>query len=107
MKREFKFYMPDGSTGTVADIPSLEESERLLRESHLEAHLFSEIYYERKWRNEELILTDKLMFSDSTYDGTKIIGSICETEICLYRNKLREYDLQYQDRPTRPDWFKG
>lgn len=61
---------------------------------------------ERVWRNGELDKTDKLMLPDSTYGGELVSGTYMHTDIMNYRKQLREYDLRYQDRPTKPSWFK-
>ena len=65
------------------------------------------LYYERKWRNAELLLTDKLLPEDATYHGKNVRGSTMLDEITAYRQTLREYDLKCHPRPERPEWFDG
>ena len=107
-KRLFKFYLPDGSIAearTNDDLKKLGVYEQ--RKEDLEAHYVSEMFNERKWRNQELIFTDKLMCEDSTYNNQRVEGSEYKTVILEYRQQLRDYDLKYQPRPERPAWFKG
>lgn len=99
--------MEDGSVGFVTDIYNLPEGDKNKREKQLEAHLSSEVHYEREWRNCELTLTDKLLLVDATYNSSPIRGSLTESDVLDYRKKLREYDLKYMPRPTRPEWFNG
>ncbi len=106
MKRVFKFYLPDGScceARTKQDLIDSNVYEE--RKNQLEAHYLSEMHYERKWRNNELLLTDALMFVDATYNGKLVKNSEYFQEILDYRKALRQYDLKYQPRPKRPNWF--
>ena len=111
-KRLFQFRMPDGSVESWTDtdyLKSLGMTDDFIekRQRQEEAHRVSEIYHERKWRNEELILTDKLLFLDATYQGQRVEGSSLKAEILDYRAALRAYDLKHMERPERPEWFKG
>ena len=112
MKRPFKFYLPDGSVETITDttyLKTLGMTDEFIqkRQQQQEAHLTSEMYNERHWRNAELLLTDKMLLPDATYHSQQIQGSTMLDEIMNYRRALREYDLKYQPRPERPQWFEG
>lgn len=63
-------------------------------------------YFERKWRNKILALTDWLMVEDATYKGVEVRDSNMFDEIKAYRKALREYDPIAQDRPVRPSWVQ-
>ena len=108
MKQPFQFRLPDGTVGTATceqdliELGVLEE-----RKAHFEAHLVSEMHYEREWRNKELDLTDKLMQEDSRYNGKYCRCCEYYQEIREYRYDLMEYDLKYMQRPVRPEWFTG
>ena len=106
MKRIYRFYLADG---TVAEAKNEDDLDRLdvlaQRKDQLEAHYVSEMHYERQWRDRELLLTDKLMYPDSTYNGQLVMNSDYYTEILAYRQRLHDYDLKYQPRPKRPEWF--
>ncbi|MDF2185250.1 hypothetical protein O1O06_10745 [Grimontia hollisae] len=62
---------------------------------------------EREWRNHELLLTDRLMHADATYDGVVVRGSDWEQDITTYRQQLRDYDFRLSPRPVRPSWYWG
>lgn len=110
-KSVFKFLMPDGSVGNMESLKnkacSLKNDFVTQRQQEYEAFLTSEMYNERIWRDQELALTDKLMFEDATYNGSKVYRSDFYQAILDYRQQLRDYDLKYQPRPERPAWFKG
>ena len=110
-KATFKFLLPDGSVGNMESLKnkrySLTNEFVQKRQQEYEAFLTSEILNERNWRNQELDLTDKLMFMDSTYNNQRVEGSEYKIVILEYRQQLRDYDLKYQPRPERPAWFKG
>ncbi|MES9985651.1 MAG: hypothetical protein ABW115_19780, partial [Candidatus Thiodiazotropha sp. 6PLUC6] len=94
----------DVSTGHLKKLGLDDEQIRQRQQQH-EAHLCSEVWFERQWRDRELLMTDKLMPEDATYKGQKVRGSDRHRDILDYRQRLREYDLKYQERPQRPDWF--
>ena len=112
VKRPFQFRMPDGTIETQVDTDYLQQlgmTDEFMekRQQQKEAHLISETHHERKWRDAEMRLTDKLMYKDSTYNGQLVEGTHQESDILDYRKALREYDLKYMDRPVRPEWFHG
>ena len=112
MKRCFKFKLPDGSVETNTEasyLSSLGMTAEFIerRQQQERAHLNSESFHEREWRDSELASTDKLMFMDSTYQGKPVAGSDMYDQIVQYRQELRDYDPVLQDRPNRPDWFFG
>ena len=112
MKRPFTFSLPDGNVETRTDtdyLKTLGMTDDFIqkRQQQEEAHLVSEMQHERQWRNQELALTDKLMLPDSTYNRVQVEGSAMKHEIMEYRQALRNYDLKYQPRPERPEWFTG
>ncbi len=111
-KRPFRFRLPNGTVETNTDpayLKTLVMTDEFIqkRQQQYEAHLRSEMYNERRWRNAELTLTDKLLLPDATYHSQKVQGNIMYDEIMAYRRALRDYDLKYQSRPERPDWFGG
>ena len=58
-KRMFKFHLPDGTTDTNTDteyLKSLGMTDEFIatRQQQKEAHFISEMYNERKWRNQQL-----------------------------------------------------
>ena len=106
-KQPFKFYLDDGTiaeASTDDDLKALGVYEQ--RKADLEAHYVSEMYNERRWRDQELALTDKFMLEDATYGGKSVRDSDIRQGILEYRQQLRDYDLKYQPRPIRPEWFK-
>lgn len=107
-KRQFKYVGKDGEVETDASKYEQEDPEFHLKV--IKAHssfLTGLAETERQWRNAELGVTDRLMLSDSTYNGQSVKGSSLETEILEYRRKLRLYNLTTDERPVRPDWFTG
>ncbi len=112
MKRPFRFRLPDGTTETNPDpahLKTLGMTDEFIqkRQQQEEAHLTSEMYNERRWRNDELTLTDKFLLPDATYHSEAVQTSTMLDEILEYRRALRSYDLKYQPRPERPEWFDG
>ena len=106
-KLTFKFTMPNGTIVeaiTDDDLKKLGVYEE--RKDDLEAHYVSGVYNERIWRDKELDLTDKMMFEDSTYKGIQLFKIDIHQQVLDYRQRLRDYDLKYQPRPERPEWFK-
>lgn len=114
-KRFFRFRMPDGTTETNTDtayLKTLGMTDEFIarRQRQEEAHLTSEVRHERAWRNNELLLTDRLMMPDATYNGVAVLSSLSSgmmASIMAYRSALRQYDLKSQPRPDRPVWFNG
>ena len=110
-KAIFRFLMPDGSVESNTDFDYLSGigmTDEFIqqRQQQEKAFLISEIHNERKWRNNELNLTDRLLFSDSTFNGVPVKECFYLDDIMAYRKKLKDYDLLYSPRPERPDWFK-
>lgn len=62
-------------------------------------------YFERKWRNKILSLTDWLMVEDATFKDVEVRESEMFNDIKTYRKALRNYKPREEDRPTRPDWL--
>lgn len=97
MKRPFQFYLPDGTieTNTNTDyLKSLDMTDDFInqRQQQYEAHLTSEMYHERKWRNRQL--------RDVLY--IKQLQVMDEAVLDKYIEALKAYDLKYQPRPE-PD----
>lgn len=110
MKRLFQFYLSDTIIETNTDTSYLKDfgltDEQIKkRQQQQKAHYVSEMHYERQWRDRELLLTDRLMFEDSTVRGGKIRTGNYYQQLLEYRSALRDYDLKYQPRPERPVWF--
>jgi len=109
-KRVFQFYLQPGVIKTNTDSEYLKsfgltDEQINERQEQMEAHYISEMHLERQWRDYELSLTDRLMFDDATYKGQLVRHSNYYQEILDYRQTLRKYDLKYQPRPKRPEWF--
>lgn len=64
-------------------------------------------YFEKKWANKILELTDFMMIEDATYNDLTIRESFMFEEIKDYRKKLRDYKdkTRIEDRPMRPSWL--
>ncbi|MCG7915912.1 MAG: hypothetical protein JAY71_18760 [Candidatus Thiodiazotropha weberae] len=111
VKEPFR-YQVDGVVHTGMDQANLDnlglDEDRLKAlQARYEVHIRSEEYFERQWKQGELQLTDRLMFTDATYRGHKLhLGSYIE-EMRQYRQQLRDYNCLDQDRPVRPWWFDG
>ncbi len=111
-KRPFRFRLPNVTVETNTDpayLKTLGMTDEFIqkRQQQYEAHLRSEMYNERRWRNAELTLTDKFLLPDATYHSAAVQTSTMLDEILEYRQALRSYDLKYQPRPERPEWFDG
>ena len=97
MKRRFKFYLPDGTVETNTDtthLKSLGMTDEFIERRQLqeEAHFVSEMYNERKWRNQQL--------KDALY--LKQLGVVSDHILDEYVAALKAYDLKYQPRPGMP-----
>ena len=97
MKRLFRFFLPDGTLETNIDtdyLKSLGMTEEFIRkrQQQFEAHLTSEMYNERRWRNQQL--------KDALY--LKQLGVVNGHTLDEYIAALKAYDLKYQPRPELP-----
>ncbi len=97
MKQPFKFYLPDGTTETNTDtdyLKGLGMTDEFIqkRQQQQEAHRVSEIYNERRWRNQQL--KDAL--------NLKQLGVVSNHAIDEYIDALKAYDLKDQSRPEMP-----
>lgn len=63
-------------------------------------------FFEKKWRNRIIKLTDYLMIEDATVNDIEIRGTEKFDEIKAYRKALKVYKPKEEDRPIRPSWVK-
>lgn len=101
--KKFYYIMAEGNRTKVTGANSDELDVTDTYRQFLEA----EAVTERAWRNYELTNTDWMLVVDATYGGEPLAGSQKLDDILTYRLALREYNLTTDDRPERPEWFKG
>ncbi|OEE65848.1 hypothetical protein A1OO_08550 [Enterovibrio norvegicus FF-33] len=111
-KETYQFYRDD-SVMTFDEFQSLFDQGVITQEEYDTRHALmmevveGNVEKEREWRNHELVLTDRLMPADATYNGALIKASTYEQDIAAYRQRLRDYDFRLSPRPLRPAWYEG